>query len=424
MSSKQSPVRNWCFTSFNEAFWVKTLTTLKEGGIPQSLPLRYIVAQLEKCPDTGRLHWQGYIELTQAMRMAGVKKLFEDSMHLSPRRGTPEQARDYCMKEETRIGSTFEIGTFKGKQGKRSDWDEIKEEIQKGYTYTELLLDHPGTVARNSKAVNELMTVLSPSQHRVKKTTTIVIFGDAGAGKSHLAKTLLSPLFPSQAPPFVNIPAQQGDKMWFDGYNPDIHERVIINEFSSQIHLTVFNELCDEHDYRVQVKGGTLPFLAKELIFTSNDHIRDWYPNVTGPKRDSFLRRLDYVFEAKIINGKVTLTPIDIPRPKVLEYVKPEEVLTLFVNRSAQTPSPQSNVAEVTSVSSVAPFYRYPGPKTPESVACSVAEVGKGNTSLSQPAPPPLPHAEINSIQKNIMDLMANEKSFIASPETNYGFND
>lgn len=66
--------------------------------------VRYVVAGLETCPETGRLHWQGYVEFTQAVDLSRVKQELDCAwVHLEPRRGTQQQAMDYCKKGDSGV---------------------------------------------------------------------------------------------------------------------------------------------------------------------------------------------------------------------------------------------------------------------------------------------------------------------------------
>lgn len=74
--------------------------------------IRYLCGQLERGA-TGNVHWQGYMELENPKRFSSIKKIlleiFRRRCHVEPRKGTAEQARNYCMKEDTRIGSFYEV---------------------------------------------------------------------------------------------------------------------------------------------------------------------------------------------------------------------------------------------------------------------------------------------------------------------------
>lgn len=72
--------------------------------------LRYVIAGLEKCPRTSRLHWQGYLQLSEAVGYSRVKEVLGCNWaHLEGAKGTPKEARDYCVKAAT--GETHEDGS-------------------------------------------------------------------------------------------------------------------------------------------------------------------------------------------------------------------------------------------------------------------------------------------------------------------------
>jgi len=61
------------------------------------------VWQLEKAPETNRLHVQAYVVFTNKVRFSDIKRLFQmDHLHIEKRKGTEEQASAYCKKEESR----------------------------------------------------------------------------------------------------------------------------------------------------------------------------------------------------------------------------------------------------------------------------------------------------------------------------------
>lgn len=58
--------------------------------------LRYAIGQIERAPQTGRLHIQAYTEWQRSLRVSEVNNRF--SAHLEPRLGGRDDARDYCRK--------------------------------------------------------------------------------------------------------------------------------------------------------------------------------------------------------------------------------------------------------------------------------------------------------------------------------------
>lgn len=144
-------VRNWVLTSFRN-----------DPPEFSDKYMRYMCYQREKCPKSGKLHWQGYVELKEGLELSAVKIILEDpKVHLEPRKGTQQQAIDYCMKKESAVADSFEQIGIKKKQGSRSDLDSIWEAVESGATKLELLSEfrgnafrHLGMIDRAQKAVH------------------------------------------------------------------------------------------------------------------------------------------------------------------------------------------------------------------------------------------------------------------------------
>lgn len=109
-------------------FWVFTLNNPTETiTFPDTV--EYAVYQLEQ-GENGTRHYQGYVEFKKNIRLAGLKK-FLKTAHWEKRRGTQAEARDYCMKEDTRLEGPFEHGTFVvNAQGNRTDLEEASELVK------------------------------------------------------------------------------------------------------------------------------------------------------------------------------------------------------------------------------------------------------------------------------------------------------
>jgi len=57
--------------------------------------------QRERCPKTGRLHWQGWLELSEGLAKADLFKLMgRHPQYLEPSRS--QAIVQYCQKEDTR----------------------------------------------------------------------------------------------------------------------------------------------------------------------------------------------------------------------------------------------------------------------------------------------------------------------------------
>lgn len=105
--------RGWCFTLFEEPTFDRTI-------------FQYVVMGTETCPTTGKTHWQGYAENHKPASMAAMKKKLNDNKaHLEKRKGTQEEAANYCKKD----GNFEEHGEL-GRQGKRTDLYTIADDLK------------------------------------------------------------------------------------------------------------------------------------------------------------------------------------------------------------------------------------------------------------------------------------------------------
>jgi len=152
-------VRDYCFTLFfDDDEEAAFLAVIPEEHFPLTHDLKYVIYQLERCPTTQRLHWQGYIKFSRPVSLQFIKQSFPilEKAHLEQRRGTDAQARDYCAKEDTRQLGPFEVGSWAGKQGQRSDLatyaEAVRKHAQAGMTWKaacrQLAEEFPGTHMR------------------------------------------------------------------------------------------------------------------------------------------------------------------------------------------------------------------------------------------------------------------------------------
>lgn len=171
--------RNWLFTLNNPA------------GVDISFvdfdQVRYAVWQLER-GEEGTPHLQGYIELNCARRFNWMKTIPELSeAHFEIRRGTRAQAREYCMKEESRIDGPFEYGVWKdGGQGKRNDLDSVYKCLKTDRNIVRCLEEYPATTIRYIGNIQKIIPYLQ--EERVGLPTSMFVYGPPGTGKTSWLK--------------------------------------------------------------------------------------------------------------------------------------------------------------------------------------------------------------------------------------------
>jgi len=118
----------------------------------------YTVGQVERCPDTGKLHWQLYCYTRTKLSVKVFKKRYP-TVHFEIARN-PDAAREYGQKEETRVAGPFEWGEAPA-QGKRTD---LHEAIATWVTHgkRKACEDHPHVVAKFYKGIQFVAEALRP----------------------------------------------------------------------------------------------------------------------------------------------------------------------------------------------------------------------------------------------------------------------
>nr|WAE43107.1 MAG: replication associated protein [Cressdnaviricota sp.] len=127
----------WCFTINNP---------INDDFI--NMDYEYLVYQNEVGENGGVFHIQGYICYINGKRLSTIKADFQricgQNPHFETRKGTHEEAKNYCMKEDTRIDGPYEFGDDKDiilnndDKGKRNDLIDIKEAIEKGMKWIDI----------------------------------------------------------------------------------------------------------------------------------------------------------------------------------------------------------------------------------------------------------------------------------------------
>jgi len=68
---------HWCFTSYDMSKCPSDVFTAEE--------VKYYTFQMETCPDTGRKHFQGYLQLIKKQRLTWLKVHIDDKWHWGER---------------------------------------------------------------------------------------------------------------------------------------------------------------------------------------------------------------------------------------------------------------------------------------------------------------------------------------------------
>lgn len=90
-----SRAKNWVFT-LNNYTDDDQVNLRRAAETPQ---ITFLVFGRE-VGENGTPHLQGYVEFASRLRLNQAKRLLNQRAHLEVRRGTAQEARDYCVKDE------------------------------------------------------------------------------------------------------------------------------------------------------------------------------------------------------------------------------------------------------------------------------------------------------------------------------------
>ena len=212
----------------------------------------------------GTPHFQGLLHFDASMEFSTVASFFEGKAHLERCRDLIASI-DYCSKEDTRLSGPYETGE-RPHQGKRSDMVAVKRKLDEHLPESQIADEHFGTWIRYYKGFREYKVMKHLTIHRTQKTHVYIFYGPPGYGKSYLARHWDDP---------STIYHKDRTKWWNDYYD---HSTVVVDDMDGSIFSwKTFLGLMDETPFRVENKGGFVPFIANTLIFTTNCPPKDWY---------------------------------------------------------------------------------------------------------------------------------------------------
>jgi hypothetical protein len=245
-----------------------TINNPEGDRLPEFWPrVVWCIWQREKGAE-GTEHLQGYVVVHRST-LAGMKKV-HPTAHWEPRRGSHEQAKEYCSKLETRIAGPWECGV-EPQQGKRTDLLALKDSVDGGASNAELAEAHFTTMAAHYRWINQYR-ILKGFNQRSWPTFTTVLWGPTGSGKTRQA------LEKAGIAAFWMMKPGLHQTVFFDGYDgqPD----VVIDEFYGWIPYDLLLRMLDRYPLNVHTKGGAVSFCPKRVFITSNKSPDTWYPKM------------------------------------------------------------------------------------------------------------------------------------------------
>ncbi len=283
--------RNYLFTIFETDAKLPTWDTLPNQ-------VSFLVWQVERCPNTQRLHVQGYCELVKAQDLVWIKKTLGQG-HYETRKGTQSQAIAYCGKEETRHAHGGLLGNPSRGRGSRNDLIGYRDAIVAGKRKRDLLFDMPVELCKYTRFYTTVREQIRP--RRTNKLCVILALGQPGTGKTRFAYDHWS-----NSMSFFELP-MCSSRIWFDGL--DGHRLILLDDFDgrfSKMSLTFLLRLLDRYPSRVEVKGAFAWWMPDMVYITSNITPDQWY-NFHGrvDQVSALRRRIHYIldFDQKNADG-------------------------------------------------------------------------------------------------------------------------
>lgn len=287
----------WCFTLNNP--------TLYSEQVGQAFTERddhkYLIFQHER-GENGTNHFQGYAEFTKLRRLTQVRKILP-SAHWERRKGTQQQAIDYCKKTDTRIEGPWQFGSpAENNQGARTDLQRIASMCVEGSSLYEVAHSDPEAYIKYHRGINALITLTRKPK---VPPNVVLLFGPSGVGKSRA--------FTEDFPENDRWMAPLTDGFWFDGYYGQQH--ACLDDFAgaaSKFSLTQFLRLIDRYDVQVPIKGGFTQWVPQDIYVTTNIHPKYWWDySKRSEQYHALKRRFHKVIWWQSFVDKVTVVPTE-----------------------------------------------------------------------------------------------------------------
>ena len=230
--------------------------------------------------ETGTPHLQGYVELLTRKRLAWLRENISDRAHWEPRRGTREQAREYCMKD----GYWYETGTWhEEERGRRRDIEVMVQQASTGTPFYQACLDQPSTAAFAFAYVKLLEGWALSMTVPWREVEIVVKIGPTGCGKTRSSYDCWPDLFAQDC--------SAGGEIWWDGYSGQ--KRLLLDDFEGSLPYPWLLRVLDGYPLRIKVKGAHTYGRWSQVFITSNIDIQAWYPKRS--RIGSLLRRISRV---------------------------------------------------------------------------------------------------------------------------------
>lgn len=272
----------WIFTVNN--YDEKDTETLKDIMLGnQKHVVRYCIAGKEVGEKCGTPHYQGYVQFHERKARKEVCYILGGRASVRIAKGSYDANYAYCSKQ----GEWFEWGD-PITMGDRTDLAEIRDMVKAGKSLGQIM-----DVTTSGQAImvaEKYMKYFAPL--RTWKTWTCWIWGPPGAGKTYKAKQMWQNI-KAKRPEYRLYVKKSRDGKWWEGY--DGQEVVVMDDVRKSWNGYSFLDmigLSGDDELRVEIKGSSVPFVAKYLFITSVKHPAEEM-RTEGEPMEQLKRRID-----------------------------------------------------------------------------------------------------------------------------------
>lgn len=226
-------------------------------------------------PKAGTPHFQGFIQFFKKQGRKRAVSYVGAGAHLEQRRGTVEEATNYCLKEEGRIEGPWRFGErIDGPGGlqRTHGLSRILDLVRHGGSLVEAAQVDPTAFVRNYRGITSYRDLVQPHT-QWRDVRCFFLEGEPGCGKSSL-------VYEAFDPKDVYTLAKQAP-LWFNSY---LGQSVLfIDEYQGSIVREELLRILDGHRYLAEYKGGFCPAAWTCVVIASNFSFGLW--------RDGAIRR-------------------------------------------------------------------------------------------------------------------------------------
>jgi len=242
--------RRFCWTLFDEEIRFPDVI----AGIPAE-KLSFFVGQRERCPNTGKIHWQAYCRLSQQISFTTIKTWLPRA-HIENAKGNEAQNIAYCTKADSRVSGPYEQGD-RAMPGKRKDIDTVRDLVKAGKRICEIA---DQVSSYQALRFAEKYITLQPVQRR-EAPLVYWFHGSTDSGKTREAWRRAEEVG-------ADVWCSHDTLQWFDGYTGQKY--VIIDDIrGSSCKFSFLLKLLDRYPLMVPIKGGYVRWLPEVIVITS-----------------------------------------------------------------------------------------------------------------------------------------------------------